>query len=49
MKKQQIDVRIAAVRDLIFGEYIEQYDPELAGIYDELKVLEDKINKNLFA
>jgi hypothetical protein len=49
VKEQQIDGRIAAVRDLIFGENIQQYDAELADISDKLELLENKINKNLVA
>ena len=47
VKQQQVDGRIAAVRDLIFGENIEQYEAEFAEVYDKLKVLEDKTNKKL--
>lgn len=44
---QQIDSRLAAVRDLIFGENIQQYNAEFADVFDKIKVLEDKTNKNL--
>ena len=43
----QVDTRIAAVRDLIFGENIQQYDSEFADVYAKLKTLEDQTNKNL--
>jgi uncharacterized NAD(P)/FAD-binding protein YdhS len=48
-QQQKVDNRIAAVRDLIFVENIQQYDTEFADVYDKLKALEDKANKNLAA
>lgn len=45
--QQQVDSRIAAVRDLIFGENIQQYDTEFADVYDKIKALEDQSKKNL--
>ena len=44
---QQIDTRIAAVRDLIFGENIQQYDSEFADVFDKIKTLQDDTRKNL--
>lgn len=46
-KQHVVDNRIAAVRDLIFGENIQQYDSEFADVYEKLKSLEDKSNRNL--
>jgi hypothetical protein len=46
-KQQQVDTRIAAVRDLIFGENIQQYDSEFADVYEKIKVLEDQSKKNI--
>ena len=43
---QQIDRRIAAVRDLIFGENIQQYDSEFADVYDKIKALQDGSRKD---
>lgn len=45
--QQQVDSRIAAVRDLIFGENIQQYDSEFADVYDKIKALEYQSKKNL--
>jgi hypothetical protein len=44
---QQVDSRIAAVRDLIFGENIQQYDTEFADVYDKIKALQDENKKGL--
>lgn len=44
---QQVDTRIAAVRDLIFGENIQQYDTEFADVYDKIKTLKDNTKKDL--
>jgi vacuolar-type H+-ATPase subunit I/STV1 len=44
---QQIDTRIAAVRDLIFGENIQQYDSEFADVYDKIKALQDETRTSL--
>lgn len=45
--KQQVDSRIAAVRDLIFGENIQQYESEFADVYEKIKSLQDETRKNL--
>lgn len=44
---QQVDSRIAAVRDLIFGENIQQYNSEFEGVYDRIKSLEENSKKTL--
>ncbi len=44
---QQVDSRIAAVRDLIFGENIQQYDSEFADVYEKIESLKNSTNKNL--
>ena len=44
---QQVDSRIAAVRDLIFGENIQKYDSEIADVYDKINILQDKNAKSL--
>ena len=44
---QQVDSRIAAVRDLIFGENIQQYDSEFADVYSKIEALKNSTNKNL--
>ena len=44
---QQVDSRIAAVRDLIFGENIQQYDTEFADVYDKIKALQADNKKGL--
>ncbi|PQJ82228.1 hypothetical protein [Polaribacter glomeratus] len=46
-QQQQVDTRIAAVRDLIFGENILQYNTEFADVYDKLKALENQTKSNL--
>ena len=47
IENHKVDDRIAAVRDLIFGENMQQYSTEFADVYDKIKSLEDKITKNL--
>ncbi|QOD61664.1 hypothetical protein H9I45_04220 [Polaribacter haliotis] len=44
---QEVDSRIAAVRDLIFGENIQQYNTEFADVYDRSKALQNQTQKNL--
>ncbi|MHB0755006.1 hypothetical protein [Polaribacter sp. M15] len=44
---QPVDSRIAAVRDLIFGENIQQYDSEFADVYNKIEALKNSTNKNL--
>ena len=44
---QQVDNRIAAVRDLIFGENIQQYNTEFADVYDKIKALKEESSRNL--
>lgn len=44
---QQVDSRIAAVRDLIFGENIQQYDSEFSDVYDKINALKEETKKNL--
>ena len=44
---QQVDTRIAAVRDLIFGENIQKYDSEFEDVYDKIKSLKDRTDKGL--
>ncbi|KOY52938.1 hypothetical protein [Polaribacter dokdonensis] len=44
---QQIDTRIAAVRDLIFGENIQQYNSEFEDVYNRIKSLEEASQKSL--
>lgn len=41
------DSRIAAVRDLIFGENIQQYNSEFEDVFNRIKVLRDETQKNL--
>lgn len=43
----QVDSRIAAVRDLIFGENIQQYDSEFSDIYEKIKQLKESTKNNL--
>ncbi|WP_397446172.1 hypothetical protein [Polaribacter sp. R77954] len=43
----QVDSRIAAVRDLIFGENIQQYNSEFADVYNKIESLKNSTNKNL--
>lgn len=45
--QQQVDSRIAAVRDLIFGENIQQYDTEFADVYNKIEALKNTTNKNI--
>lgn len=44
---QQVDTRIAAVRDLIFGENIQRYDSEFEDVYDKIKSLKESSEKSL--
>ncbi len=44
---QQVDSRIAAVRDLIFGENIQQYNSEFDDVYNKIKSLKEQTQKNL--
>lgn len=44
---QQVDSRLAAVRDLIFGENIQQFNADFADVYEKIKNLEDKTGRNL--
>lgn len=44
---QKIDTRIAAVRDLIFGENIQQYNTEFEDVYERIKTLEATSKQNL--
>jgi uncharacterized protein YukE len=44
---QPTESRIAAVRDLIFGENIQQYNSEFADVYDKIKTLQEESSKNL--
>lgn len=44
---QQIDNRIAAVRDLIFGENIQQYNSEFSDVYQKIEELQQETRKNL--
>ena len=43
---QEID-RIEAVKNLIFGENIKQYNNEFADVYDKIKDLKSNTEKNL--
>ena len=42
-----VDNRIAAVRDLIFGENILQYNTEFEDVFSRIKTLENDTQKNL--
>ena len=44
--QKEVD-RIAAVRELIFGENMVQYSTEFADVYDKIKSLKDQTNKDL--
>lgn len=44
---QQVDSRIAAVRDLIFGENIQQYNTEFDDVYSKIKSLKEETENNL--
>ncbi len=44
---QPVDSRIAAVRDLIFGENIQRYDSEFADVYEKIEALKKQSNHNL--
>ncbi|WP_438972533.1 hypothetical protein [Polaribacter sp.] len=43
----KIDTRIAAVRDLIFGENIQQYNTEFEDVYERITSLETTTKQNL--
>ena len=45
---QEID-RIEAVRNLIFGENIKQYNNEFADVYEKIKALQNETKQNLAA
>lgn len=45
--KQQVDSRIAAVRDLIFGENIQQYNNEFEDVFNRIKALENNTQKKI--
>ncbi|WP_158838560.1 hypothetical protein [Polaribacter sp. L3A8] len=47
VENHKIDDRIAAVRDLIFGENMQQYSSEFADVYDKIKTLKDQTEKNI--
>ena len=42
-----VDNRIAAVRDLIFGENILQYNTEFEDVFSRIKTLENDTQKNV--
>ena len=44
--QKEID-RIAAVRELIFGENMQQYSTEFADVYDKIKSLKESSSNNL--
>lgn len=44
---QQVDSRIAAVRDLIFGENIQQYNTEFEDVFNRIKALQQQTENNL--
>lgn len=44
---QEVDSRIAAVRDLIFGENIQQYNSEFEDVFNKIKALQNETQKNL--
>ncbi len=44
---QQIDTRIAAVRDLIFGENIQQYNSEFEDVYNKIQLLKEESQRSL--
>lgn len=46
---QKTEDRIAAVRDLIFGENIKQYNSEFDEVSNRIKALEEKTAKDLAA
>jgi len=45
--QQSSDSKIAAVRNLIFGENIEQYNSEFAYVNEKIKALREESSKNL--
>lgn len=44
---QQVDTRIAAVRDLIFGENIQQYNSDFEDVFNKIKALQNKTESSL--
>lgn len=44
---QITDGRLAAVRDLIFGENILKYNSEFEDVFNKIKILENETQKNL--
>lgn len=46
--KPTVDSRIAAVRDLIFSENIEQYDAQFTEVNNQINELREETEKNLF-
>lgn len=46
--KPTVDSRIAAVRDLIFSENIEQYDAQFNEVNEQINQLREDTEKNLF-
>lgn len=46
-QQEDTDSKIAAVRELIFGENIKQYDTEFADVYAEIKRLKESSQANL--
>ena len=44
--QKEID-RIAAVRELIFGENMKEYNSEFADVYDKIQSLKESSDKNL--
>lgn len=42
-----MDSRIEAVRDLIFGENIQEYNLEFAAVYDKIQALKEESQRNL--
>ncbi len=47
VENQKAVDRIAAVRELIFGENMQQYNSEFADVYDKIQALKDQTEKNL--
>ncbi|WP_139958246.1 magnesium transporter CorA family protein [Flavicella sediminum] len=46
--KNTVDSRIAAVRDLIFSENMEQYDAQFDDVNNKINELREDTEKNLF-
>ena len=44
---EAVDGRLAAVRDLIFGENIQQYEINFDEVYERITVLKGETDKNL--